>query len=130
MTTSFTFSINRGIARKLFGASRAVRAFLALVVLAAAPAIWAVEAYTPSVQALGKASTDVRIIGVFTGEFADGAPVYRLPSITVSANRKAELAKIAREEQNARTSNTRIIAFECRASSASAGKPTQLPLWC
>lgn len=33
-----------------------------------------------------------------TGEYVDGVPVYRLPSVNVTASRKAELAKMAREE--------------------------------
>jgi hypothetical protein len=41
------------------------------------------------------------VTGVFTGRYVDGAPVYRLPSVSVSVNRKAELAKIEREEKDA-----------------------------
>jgi hypothetical protein len=35
---------------------------------------------------------------VATGEFVNGVPVYRLPSVNVTASRKAELAKMAQEE--------------------------------
>ena len=38
------------------------------------------------------------MVGVPTGEFANGVPVYRLPSITVTASQSAELAKMAQEE--------------------------------
>ncbi|HEV8256031.1 MAG TPA: hypothetical protein VGR42_03565 [Casimicrobiaceae bacterium] len=49
----------------------------------------------------GNASDQSRLIGVFTGRFANGMPIYQLPPITVVANRNAELAKI--KEQSART---------------------------
>jgi hypothetical protein len=39
------------------------------------------------------------MVGVPTGEMVNGAPVHRLPSVTVAVSRSAELAKIAREEQ-------------------------------
>ena len=48
----------------------------------------------------GNASHRAPLIGVFTGRFANGMPIYQLPSITVVANRNAELAKI--KEQSAR----------------------------
>jgi hypothetical protein len=38
------------------------------------------------------------IVGEFTGEYANGLPVYRLPSVTVAVGRKAELARIEQEE--------------------------------
>jgi hypothetical protein len=51
----------------------------------------------------GNASDQSRLIGVFTGRFANGVPIYQLPSITVVANRNAELAKIKEiKEQSAR----------------------------
>lgn len=40
------------------------------------------------------------VVGVATGEFVNGVAVHRLPSITVTASRSEELAKIAREEQH------------------------------
>ncbi|HEY3179776.1 MAG TPA: hypothetical protein VGL25_12935 [Casimicrobiaceae bacterium] len=49
-------------------------------------------------------------VGVFTGKFADGMPVYQLPPVTVIANRKGELAKIGREEQLARIKQVRAKA--------------------
>jgi len=36
--------------------------------------------------------------GVATGEYVDGLPVYRLPSVNVTVSRSAELARIARED--------------------------------
>ncbi|MCC6198256.1 MAG: hypothetical protein IT518_27705 [Burkholderiales bacterium] len=38
------------------------------------------------------------VVGVRTGEYQDGVPVYRLPTVTVSVKRSEALAKIAREE--------------------------------
>ncbi|MEO8741183.1 MAG: hypothetical protein ABI537_15970 [Casimicrobiaceae bacterium] len=38
------------------------------------------------------------MIGTFTGEYANGVPVYRLPPISITADRKTELAKMERED--------------------------------
>jgi hypothetical protein len=38
------------------------------------------------------------VVGVRTGEYENGVPVYRLPTVTVSVSRSEELAKMAREE--------------------------------
>ena len=48
------------------------------------------------------------IVAIATGEMVDGVPVYRLPAITVTVSRRAELAKIEQERatrdlQHART---------------------------
>jgi hypothetical protein len=42
------------------------------------------------------------IVGEFTGSYVDGVPVYRLPPVTVSVSRNAELARMAQEEQPGR----------------------------
>jgi hypothetical protein len=105
MTTPFTFSIigshlgkfaARGQSRR--PSARMVRWLLVLVVAlcACAALVLAVDAYAPQAR---RASADAPMIGVFTGEFVDGAPVYRLSSIEVSAKRNVELAKMAREER-------------------------------
>ena len=52
----------------------------------------------------GNSSGQGQMVGVFTGRFANGVPIYRLPAVTVVASRKAELAKIEREEQLTRGS--------------------------
>jgi hypothetical protein len=39
------------------------------------------------------------VVGVATGEFDNGAPVYRLPSVAVTVSRSVELAKMAQEEK-------------------------------
>jgi hypothetical protein len=51
------------------------------------------------------------VAGVFTGEIAPGGPVYRLPSVSVVADRKTELAKAEREEQRARERQVRWNAL-------------------
>lgn len=50
---------------------------------------------------LPKPTTDAAsaVTGSFTGEYANGVPVYRLPSVSVTASRKEELAKIAEEDR-------------------------------
>ena len=42
------------------------------------------------------------MVGVATGEFANGLPVYRLPSVSVTESRSEALARIAREDALAR----------------------------
>lgn len=44
------------------------------------------------------ASPTAPTIGTFTGEYENGAPVYRLPAIAITADRTTELAKMARED--------------------------------
>jgi hypothetical protein len=66
-------------------------------------------------QTMSKARTQEGMVGVFTGEFVDGAPVYRLPSVIVVAARKVELVKMEREEQatRAKEARTRAAARRC-----------------
>lgn len=66
-------------------ARRAVAA--TLVAIAAAAVLWHPADKAP-----------VPVVGVATGEYVNGTPVYRLPSVNVTVSRSAELAKIAREE--------------------------------
>lgn len=47
------------------------------------------------------------VVGVATGEYVNGAPVYRLPNVNVTVSRSAELAKIAREEALASAASRR-----------------------
>jgi len=72
----------------------------------------------------GNSSGQAQTVGVFTGRYADGVPIYRLPPVAVVASRKAELAKIEQEEQLARegasrtTPRQRLVAkLECPPSS-------------
>jgi len=39
------------------------------------------------------------MVGSFTGEYVDGVPVYRLPSVNVAVSRTAELARIQQEDR-------------------------------
>jgi hypothetical protein len=48
------------------------------------------------------ASTTFQAVGTPTGELQQGVPVYRLPSIAVTASRSEELARMAREAALAR----------------------------
>ena len=95
MTTSLTYesTIHRAGAHGL----RAVRLSAQLV----AAALIA----TAMVASAGKSTAPLRppdasaqspMVGVFTGEFVNGVPVYRLPSITVVGHRESEFARPSR----------------------------------
>jgi hypothetical protein len=43
--------------------------------------------------------------GALAGRSADGAPVYRLPAISVSASRTVEMARIEQDDRRARTTD-------------------------
>ena len=62
-------------------------------------ALFAVAAVAVSLDRTGATAARAPIIGDFTGEITADGPVYRLPPIHVVAERKAELARIEREEQ-------------------------------
>ena len=55
-------------------------------------------------------SRTVRMVGIATGEVDHGAPVYRLPSVTVAASRAVELARIEREDAAARAAAPVVAA--------------------
>jgi hypothetical protein len=57
-----------------------------------------------------KASAETQLVGVFTGEYINEAPVYRLPPVVVIGTRKVERARLEREEQSARAQQTRVKA--------------------
>jgi hypothetical protein len=128
MTTPLTFSTIGSTVDKFATrersrrpSARVVRWVLVLVVAlcASAALILAVDAYAPQAMSV---STDARMmIGVFTGEFANGAPVYRLPSIEVSADRNVELARMEREERVARGRQVPIKASNPTLLSVDAG---------
>jgi len=84
--------------------SRTRNILAALVIVLVAATLIGATAWTPTRQApvaapLGKVDIPAPLVGTFTGEFDNGAPVYRLPSIAVTASRSAELAKMAQEER-------------------------------
>jgi hypothetical protein len=78
----------------------------ALVVLMAAAALIGATVWTPSRDteraAPAKVDGPAPMVGTFTGEFDRGVPVYRLPPVTITTTRSAELARMAQEEQLAR----------------------------
>jgi hypothetical protein len=47
---------------------------------------------TSTTNLAAKPQTPAPIVGEFTGEYANGLPIYRLPSVTVAAGRNSELA--------------------------------------
>lgn len=74
---------------------------LAVVLLLAAIPVSTDKYAAPQLGKLAPATTPM--IGTFTGEYENGVPVYRLPPISITADRKTEMAKMAREDQLAAT---------------------------
>ena len=89
-------------------ATNRIRNFLAaLFILLVAAALLGATVWTPSrdterAAPSAKGETPAPMVGTFTGEFDHGVPVYRLPSVTITTTRSAELARMAQEEQVAR----------------------------
>jgi len=54
-----------------------------------------------------ESATHVQAAGRFTGEFVDGVPVYRLQTVTVVADREAEIARMHRDDTPPRARQTR-----------------------
>jgi hypothetical protein len=80
-------------------------AALVIVLVAAAligATVWTPAKNAPATSPMAKAETLAPMAGTFTGEYENGVPVHRLPSITITTSRSVELAKIAQEEQVAR----------------------------
>jgi hypothetical protein len=88
---------------------RLIPAILVTVVLIVSGAP-ATAAETTPPQLASKSSIEAQNVGVFTGTFANGMPLYRLPPISVIGHRKVELAKLKREEQMARSKQVRARA--------------------
>ena len=104
MSTRLAF-IHVGFYRRFAGEPvRVANALLAVVVMALAMPAVGGESGAP---ATGAVKAQERMVGQFTGKFVNGTPVYRLPSIRVSASRTAELARIEREERLTRAGATR-----------------------
>ncbi len=82
--------------------------FVAAVLMTAATAGLAWKAISHRSDATSAAN--VQWIAVYTGEYGHGAPVYRLPSVTVVARRNAEFARTEREE------NTRAKEVQSNAT--------------
>jgi len=68
---------------------------LAVVTLIGAT-VWTPGGQGPSASPVSGAAAPAPMVGTFTGEFDNGAPVYRLPSISVTASRSEALAAPAR----------------------------------
>src|SRR5450631_1015967 len=79
---------------------RNILATLSIVLIAAA--LIGATVWTPTRESAAKAPVAAPTAGIFTGEFDHGVPVYRLPSVTITTTRSAELARMAQEEQVAR----------------------------
>lgn len=88
------------------GASCLFAAFAASAMIATAAPGLATEESAPR-PTTAKASDTAQMVGVFTGEYVKGVPVYRFPPLTISANRKSELARPAPEDMRARTKQAR-----------------------
>ena len=106
MTTLLTF-VNHltrmGIRHS--GTARRAAIFLAAALMANVLPLSAGELAAPAPR--GGVSAANPHAGVFTGEFVNGLPVYRLPPITITASRDAELARMRREESAARARQAR-----------------------
>ncbi len=77
-------------------ASSLVRALIAtLSIVLVASALVGATWYSGKDTASGAAL----VVGVPTGELVNGVAVYRLPSISVTASRSEELARMTNEEQ-------------------------------
>jgi len=100
MTKVFTF--RRARPRTLRTPRWAIALSAALIALAA-PTL-ACEKSAPRWTA---ASEDAQSVAIFTGEFVNGMPVYRMPSITVVTRREAEIARTQRDDAHARPGRPR-----------------------
>ncbi len=79
---------------------------LALIATAPLDAACVPTSSPPTSEAYAQAQT----VGVFTGEYVDRVPVYRLPPVTIVASRKVERAKLEREGQFKRGPQARAKA--------------------
>jgi hypothetical protein len=81
---------------------------VAMVLIATGMSAAAAETTVP--RPPSNTSTEAQNVGLFTGKFVDGMPVYRLPPLNVIGHRKVGLAKLPREEQAARSKQVRAKA--------------------
>lgn len=77
--------------------------FATVASIAIAAALVAAATLSPARSALmpanaARSATPAATVGAATGDYENGLPVYRLPAVTVTASRSAELAKMAQEE--------------------------------
>ena len=106
--------VSNAVARRGGHRERDVRARLAVPFLAVAIIMIAApvpaESADPRTTTMTQAGPQGQEVGIFTGTFEQGAPVYRLPPVNVVATRKVELAKTEREERLARARQARAKA--------------------
>jgi hypothetical protein len=82
---------------------------LVLVALIATVALGA-AAEAADLQPVSKVFAKEQVVGVFTGDYVNGTPVYRLPPVIVVANREVETARLEREKQLTRAEQARAKA--------------------
>jgi uncharacterized protein YjiS (DUF1127 family) len=80
---------------------------LLLVVALIATVALGAAAEAADLRPASKASANAPVIGLFTGEYVNGAPVYRLPPVIVVATREIDRARREREKQSARAEQAR-----------------------
>ena len=138
MTTVLTFSNidprlgkqrSGGRPRRAHGrAARRLSAALLAAGLAATAALILGAGENADLSA-GKARSEAQRVGVFTGEFANGIPVYRFPPVTVVATRKPELGKTACEELPTPAKYRRAEAILDRACGSDILAALALNVW-
>jgi len=81
----------------------ATRSLQLLVICAAAAVLLAavpVSTDKPALPAVGKlVPATPSAAGTFTGQYENGIPIYRLPPVSITVDRKTEMAKIEREDR-------------------------------
>ena len=82
---------------------------LVVVALIATVALGA-AAQAADLQPVSKASATAQVVGVFTGQYVNGTPVYRLPPVIVVASREVQRARLERERQLTRAEQARAKA--------------------
>ena len=68
------------------------------------------SAQAADLQPVSKVFAKAQVVGVFTGDYVNGTPVYRLPPVIVVANREVARAKLEREKQLTRAEQARAKA--------------------
>ena len=82
---------------------------LVVVALIATVALGA-AAEAADLQPVSKVFAKEQVVGVFTGDYVNGTPVYRLPPVIVVANREVARARLEREKQLTRAEQARAKA--------------------
>jgi len=82
---------------------------LVVVALIATVALGA-AAEAADLQPVSKVFAKKQVVGVFTGDYVNGTPVYRLPPVIVVAHREVQRARLEREKQLTRAEQARAKA--------------------